>query len=124
MKIIEATFFETFPIPTSERWQKIVLKASIEENEDVRQCLYSLKKQVESFFYEANKADEKKAEEAKKQKNPVNEVYEDMSLSNEEMLVKQIKSCNEIKVLESYKFIVKGKPELEIAYNNRLKELT
>lgn len=38
-------------------------------------------------------------------------------------LTEQIKSCTDLKVLESYKFIVKGKPELELAYQNKLKEL-
>lgn len=40
------------------------------------------------------------------------------------ILEEQIKSCSELKVLESYKFIVKGKPDLENAYNQKLKELT
>lgn len=35
----------------------------------------------------------------------------------------QIQSCTELKTLESYKFIVKGKPELETIYQNKLKEL-
>lgn len=35
----------------------------------------------------------------------------------------QINSCKDLKTLESYKFIVKGKKELEEIYNNKLKEL-
>ena len=38
-------------------------------------------------------------------------------------LEEQIKSCTELKVLESYKFIVKGKPEEKI-YKSKLKELS
>lgn len=37
---------------------------------------------------------------------------------------KEIASCTSIKVLESYKFIVKGKPELEQAYALKLNLLT
>lgn len=36
----------------------------------------------------------------------------------------QIKSCANLKVLESYKFIVKGKPDLETIYQSKLKELS
>jgi hypothetical protein len=41
----------------------------------------------------------------------------------EPTLEEQIKSCTDIKILESYKFIVKGKPEQEV-YNKKLKEYT
>lgn len=34
-----------------------------------------------------------------------------------------IKSCKELKVLQSYKFIVKNKPELEAAYNDMEEKL-
>lgn len=51
------------------------------------------------------------------------QVYKDAGLTKEEIAIKEIMSCKELKVLESYKFIVKGKPELETAYNNKLKEL-
>ncbi len=39
-------------------------------------------------------------------------------------LADQIKSCTDLKVLESYKFIVKGKPDLEEIYQSKLKELS
>lgn len=38
-------------------------------------------------------------------------------------LAEQIASCNSLNILESYKFIVKGKPELETIYQSKLKEL-
>lgn len=38
-------------------------------------------------------------------------------------LVRDINSCTELKVLESYKIIVKGKPDLQDAYDTKLKEL-
>jgi hypothetical protein len=40
------------------------------------------------------------------------------------LLVDQIKSVTDLKVLESYKFIVKGKPELQTIYDNKLNELS
>lgn len=38
-------------------------------------------------------------------------------------LVEQIKSCTELKVLESYRLIAKVNPETQQAYDNKLKEL-
>lgn len=35
----------------------------------------------------------------------------------------QIQSCTELKTLESYKFIVRGKPDLQTIYDNKLKSL-
>lgn len=39
-------------------------------------------------------------------------------------LVDAINSCKEIKVLESYKLMVRGKEELQTAYDKKLKELS
>ena len=39
-------------------------------------------------------------------------------------LKKEIQSSTSLKVLESYKFIVKGKPELEKVYTDKLHEIT
>lgn len=41
----------------------------------------------------------------------------------EKELPEQINSCTELKVLETYKFIVKGKPDLQTIYDNKLKSL-
>lgn len=38
-------------------------------------------------------------------------------------LIRDINSCTELKVLESYRLIVKGKPELQTAYDTKLNQL-
>lgn len=38
-------------------------------------------------------------------------------------LIRDINSCTELKVLESYKIIVKGKPDLQAAYDTKLNQL-
>lgn len=113
-------YSKTYPILNIGVWEKIWIEEEVPIEADTRKCLYELKKQVENFHFESNKADEKKAEEKR------NELKSSMEITPEgdTYIGEQIKSCKEIKVLESYKFIVKGKPELETAYNNRLKELT
>lgn len=118
MKFTEVSFTETFPIYSDGRevrWQKIYCKAKLDAEDDRRQALYDCKKTVQSFFFESNKADEKKAE-VKKEPSVIGTIAPSME--------EQINSCTEIKTLESYKFIVKNKPEWEKIYNNRLKELT
>lgn len=51
----------------------------------------------------------------------------DQQISKQEktigLFVKDIESCMDVKVLESYKYVVNGKPELQAAYDQRLKEL-
>lgn len=52
---------------------------------------------------------------------PIN-MYSNKPISDE-TLIFEIGTCNSVKTLESYKFIVKGKPDLETIYQNKLKEL-
>ena len=87
------------------------MEAELTTDDNVRSSLYSLKKQVSDFFYESNKAAEK---EAKGESTPITKVAE---------LIQHIKTCTELKVLESYKFIAKKDPDLQSAYDNKLKEL-
>lgn len=58
--------------------------------------------------------------------NQPEEVYEKYTSSkaSPQSMTDQINSCKDLKTLESYKFIVKGKKDLEEIYNNKLKELT
>lgn len=117
-------YSKTFPILTSGQWEKIWIEDEVTgSEEDARKMLYSLKKQVENFHYESNKADEKKAEVKINFYTPSSVDNGDRNDGNL-TLSEQIMSCKELKVLDSYKFIVKGKPELEEVYNQKLKELT
>jgi hypothetical protein len=119
-------FSKTFPHLVNGTWEKNWLEEDLTTQLDwinlsdediskvianVRKLQYALKKQVESFHFESNKADEKKAEKITEETKPGN-------------IVDAINSCKELKVLEGYRLIVKGKPEFEKVYNNRLKELT
>lgn len=106
-------YSKTFPNLANGQWVKVWAEEDQPGTiEDARKTWYAIKKEVENFYYESTKADEKKFEAVKI--TPEGKTY----------IGDQIKSCKELKVLESYKMIVKGKPELEEIYNNRLKELT
>lgn len=55
-------YSKTFPIIGKEQWEKIWIEDEVTgTEEDARQSLYKLKRQVESFHYESNKAAEKEA---------------------------------------------------------------
>lgn len=122
-------YSKTFPNLANGQWVKVWAEeddftGTIEE---ARKTWYAIKKEIENFYYESTKVDEKK-----KEVPVVPERFKEGSMEIEEEAIKymtisledQIKSCKELKVLESYKFIIKGKPELETAYSKRLKELT
>lgn len=114
-------YSKTYPILSIGVWEKIWIEEEVPEETDTREVLYELKKQVENFHYESNRADEKK-----KEVSPEAAYFttDDMQVP-EITLEDQIKSCKSKSTLEkTYKFIIKGKPELETIYNNRLKELT
>lgn len=45
------------------------------------------------------------------------------ALSQTESIIEDINTCNDLKVLETYGFISKSKPEIKDAYEERLKQL-
>lgn len=114
MTIVKIAYSKTYPITNLGAWEKILLEAQLIAGEDVRQCLYDLKKQVENFHYESNKSAEKQLGVAAMQGT----VERGMSLEE------QIKTVTDPKVLESYRLLVKNNPDLEQTYLNKLKELS
>jgi len=111
MKIIKAAFSKTFPI--TQYYEKIYLEAELNDGDDARQVLYDLKKQVNTFFYESNAAAEKQ----------MGTQVSDAPIAFGIML-DDIKSCKTLKVLESYKMVVKNKPDLQAAYDEQFKKLS
>ena len=110
MTITKVSYSRTYPIDLI--WEKIFVEASLSEGENVRDALYECKRTVESFHYEANKSDEKKKEVSKESLPEVKPTT-----------VEDIYSCKDLKVLESYKLIVRSKPELQKAYDIHFKKL-
>lgn len=111
-------YSETFPIGQTGHFQKIWHEEEHEEGDDPRQVLYKCKKIVTDFFYESNKAAEKQYEQKKESGS------EQKTLSREQQLVESIKSCTDLKVLKIYETTSKKYPESEIAYQEKLLELS
>jgi hypothetical protein len=103
MKVI---YIKTFPVGNIY-WEKIGVEIETSE-ENARKTLYEAKKTVENFHYESNKASEKQ---------------ENIEVKPSGSIEEDIKSCTTLKVLESYRFVVKNKPELQPAYDKKYEEL-
>jgi hypothetical protein len=54
----------------------------------------------------------------------IQEIQEQKPRNTVSFLVEDIKSCTELKVLESYRILAKTKPELQAAYDEMLEKLT
>lgn len=110
-------YSKTYPISISGQWEKIWLEDEVSgTEEDVRNKLYSLKRQVESFHYESNAAEKKKQAEAAETPtgNRIQEIIQD------------IEKCIEVEGktgLKSYHLLSLTSPEIKTAYEKRLKEL-
>jgi hypothetical protein len=52
------------------------------------------------------------------------EIQEQKPRNTVSFLIEDIKSCTELKVLESYRILAKTKPELQAAYDEMLEKLT
>lgn len=112
MKIIEATFFETFTVHTLDRWKKIGFKAEIHEGDDIRQCLYKMQKHAEDFFFESAKA----AEKQKEAERPP-------SLNDVASIIRDIGTVEDLTVLKAYALISKTDPDIKAAYNKKFDQL-
>ncbi len=122
-------YWETFPLLGQERWQKIPLETEIElgidlstaTDEEIEQAMlkirkvqYALRKQVQSFFFEANKAADKQAAE-------VNDIKVGKGTIEE-----QIEACTEIPPpgLKSLELIASMNPKLKAVYDKKFLELS
>lgn len=107
-------YSKTYPITHNGTWEKIWIETEITgTEEDARKELYSLKKQVENFHYESNKAAEKQLAEVKKEEPK----------SQEEKIIAQIKEITDSKVLEGFSLLAKKYPNVQLVYNDKLKQL-
>lgn len=119
MTIIKIAYSKTYPITHLGSWEKILLEAQLIAGEDVRQSLYDLKKQVENFHYESNKAAEKQIG------TTIKDVPEQPTLTKVADLIKEIRFCKDVGVLEkTYKYIAQSDPDVKDAYDKQFKKLS
>lgn len=126
-------YSKTYPILGKDQWEKIWIEDEVTgTEEDARKALYALKKQVENFHYESNKAAEKQLYPERfstQYEAEIPAVLTDQPITvpimtPEEKMVKQINEITDVKVLESFKLLASRNEKIKSAYDNRLKQLT
>lgn len=92
-----------------KRWKKIIIGATVTEDEDVIQCLTELDKKVEDAYKKISKELEIVADNAPV---PIVEVQK----TKEESDIEEIRKCTTMQELNTFSTYVKGKPVLEAEY--------
>jgi len=114
MKIRINGYSHTYPLGASGQFEKSWLEVDFEEGDDIQSNLQFLKKEIEKFHKESNPngltvTSVKVVDEPK---------------SQEEKMIEQINQINDPKVLESFRLLAKNHASIQVAYDNRLKQLT
>lgn len=122
-------YSKTFPVIGKDQWEKNWLEDEVNLNLDylnltdadiekamanVKRVQYALKKQVETFFYESKAVDAKQSQSIQEKEPEIK-----IGVTPEDVL-----SCETLKALDVYKFLVKNKPKLQDAYDQRFLELS
>jgi hypothetical protein len=112
MKPSKVTYSKTFPIGMI--WEKIGIEIDLFDGDDPRKALYEAKKTVESFHFESNRAADKQKDEIDVPKN---------AEERKKVILDGIASSKDVTVLETYKIMIKGHEDLQLAYRKKLIEL-
>ena len=119
MKIKTVSYEEVFNTGnyTSKR---IGVSGELEENETPEEGLTRAKKTVQDFF---NSIQNPMVSKTIPPPASIPEVQKEKDVQEELSLADQIRSCTELKVLTSYKFVKKD-PEAQAVYDELLKKLS
>lgn len=115
MKVDRISYQKVFPLGMYIN-ERIGLEIQLDDGEDATIALSKAKAMVESFHIENNKG---LYVEVNQEAIPIQKP-EEIRIG---LLIQDIESCKDIKTLESYKLLVKGKPDFQKAYDNKLKQL-
>ena len=129
MQITMVNYTKTFNLGNYSS-EKIGVEIAINEGEDAKEALSTAKQLVEEYhqqtYSEHSHIEEKVITYSQDKFTEGIERSTDFFKSppREQTLEEQIMSCEEIKVLESYKFIAKKDPQLQLAYDKKMYILT
>jgi len=125
MQIISVNYNRTYAIGPFLN-EKIGVEATIEEGDNPIEVLKSLKELADSFNKIANPhLEEPKFFDAVGSKGFLNAVQpiDEREMKIGKSMPEQIMSCDSMKVLESYKLLVKNNDEWKAAYDLRFEQL-
>lgn len=111
---------------------KIGVEIELEEGDDIQQALLFAKAETDKFHLNSIPKEEVIQRNEFQSGTTVKTIEQSTvapappqkNKTQEEQTIEDISTCTELKVLESYKLIVKGKSKLQEAYDAKLKELT
>ena len=117
MNIDRLTYSKLFPTGSYSN-ERIEVSCSLSDNEDIIQVYSELHNMVKDLHFSQNK-------ELYEQMGVIEKIVEQSGspLNKTEELIRDINSCKELKVLQSYRLIVKNNPQLKEAYEIKLIEL-
>jgi hypothetical protein len=95
--------------------EKIGVELTLNEGEDAKEALDTARLLVEEYHKENNKELE--------EMRGTQVVTIDEKLSPDEQIIRDINSCSDLKILESYRLIVKKNPQFQETYNLKLNQL-
>ncbi len=119
MKIEKISYQKLFPLGAFIN-EKIGVEMQLDEGDNPVQVLNEAKKLVEKYHIDTNP---QMYIDDVPQISTTTTIDQVQPLTKVASLIQQINSCEEIKVLESYKLIVKTDPDLQRAYDKKLKQL-
>lgn len=122
MHIILVTYTKTYNLGNYSS-EKIGVEITLNEGEDAKESLATAKALVEEYHRQS--LAEYPMPHIEEIEIPIiskatKELLKDDLQIREPTLEEQIMSCEEIKVLESYKFIAKKDPQLQLAYDKKM----
>lgn len=132
MQTLEVTFQKNFHTSNEDRFlmETLIIKVSGEAPGETEQVLWDMARKEVEINHRRNNPHlfppdiPDKEPEYKLAMYQPHEIKRDEKYIYGTTLEEQINSCKDLKNLESYKFIVKGKKDLEEIYNQKLKQLS
>lgn len=103
--------------------ERIGIEILVETGQSPQDALLEAKTIVEAFYKEQSLANRPPETTTITIPESQQEIQVQKEIPKSTSLIDDINSCTEVKVLESYKFIVRNKPELQAAYDLKLKTL-
>lgn len=112
MKYLEITVGKSLNVNSGEEWYKGDVRVSIDDGESVDRVFQDAKEKIDSLL--PNPFGQNLSKPQPKEKIEPTEVG----------MLNAINSCTEIKVLETFRLLVKNNPQFQSAYDNKLKALS
>jgi len=120
MRVDRICYEQLFPTGVYAN-QRYRAEAEFQAGDDFSECFKILKSAVEKTFIELNPSIMWEVGEHKLEVRYSEPTNEDQKEDATQRMITAINSCTELKVLETFKLLVKNNPVFQEAYNNKLK---